>query len=167
MLATELRAHLRVRSDARVLLHLRSGQRVPSVVGDISIGGAYLLRGGSLPFVPLGIGDLVDIELDLAPREFPLLVEAEVIRCEENGPGVAVRFNVYDDIAPGFMEFVETEAIAAGVDVAALGTPLLMHRRKARHLTVQFWLRRAGPVAAIGAVYWGIRIVGDWLGSVL
>ena len=124
MLATELRAHLRVRSDAHALLHLPSGKTLPAVVSDISIGGAYLIRGGSPPFAPLAVGELIDIQLDLAPREFPLLVEAEVIRCEADGPGLAVRFNVYDDIAPGFMDFVTTEAMAAGVDVAALGTPL-------------------------------------------
>jgi hypothetical protein len=167
MLATELRAHLRVRSDAHALLHLPSGKTLPAVVSDISIGGAYLIRGGSPPFAPLAVGDLIDIQLDLAPREFPLLVEAEVIRCEADGPGLAVRFNVYDDIAPGFMDFMTTEAMAAGVDVAALGTPLLMRRRPTSHRTLHFWLIRAAPIAALAAIWWGLRIVIDWLGAVL
>ena len=167
MFATELRAHLRVRTESEALLRMPGGAQFACVLTDISMGGAYLIRAGSGPFAPLAPGALGEIVLDAYAPGGPLVVEAEIVRAEPGGPGVAVRFHIYDDIAPDFVEHVVAEAAGNGVRAEALGMPLLQSRRVSPRIVVRDALRRLSPLAALGALWWGARILHDWLGAVL
>ena len=166
MLATELRAHLRIRTDRPAILRDGLGGQVRCVVHDISMGGAYLVQGGSSPHPRHAVGDVVEVELGASRLGIPLIVEAEVVRVQPGGPGLAVRFRVYDDLAEDFVQHVMSEARTVGVATETMGAPVLQLPRSSGS-AVGPVLRRLAPIAAIGLLWWAIRLVTDWLGAVL
>jgi len=166
MLATDLRAHLRVRSNSHAVLRFPTGGRERCLVSDLSMGGAYLVRSGSAPFAPVVAGTMVELVLDPDPMN-PVVVDAEVVRAEASGPGLAVRFHIYDDIAPIFVQHVVGEAAGLGIEAHALGVPLMRTRPTTDQSAVRHWLRWATPLAAAASLWWGARILNDWLGAVL
>ncbi len=166
MFATELREHLRVRTDRPAILRDGLGGQIRCVVHDISMGGAYLVQSGSGPHPRYAAGDVVEVELGTSRLGIPLVVEAEVIRAQPGGPGLAVRFRVYDDLAEDFVQHVMNEARTVGVATETLGAPVLQLPRTSSS-AVGPVLRRLAPFAAVALLWWAVRLLTDWLGAML
>lgn len=168
MAVRELRQHLRVQSDSKAVLILPDGSRIKCLVRDVSLGGAYLMQASEYgPPERLHAGQEVQVWLFHPGRahEGPT-VDAVVVRGEDGGPGVALRFVLKDD-AEELVEHVQFEAQARNIPRGALGVPVLQFPKKSHWRRVR---ELGGPivngaivVAAIGA----IGIVRAFLNAVL
>lgn len=126
MAVQELRQHLRIQSESKAVVILDDGSRIKCVVRDVSLGGAYLMQVAEYgaPEV-LEAGQRIQVWLFHPGRahEGPT-VDAVVVRAEEGGPGLALRFELKEN-AEELVEHVAFEAQAQGVKRGQLGMPAL------------------------------------------
>ncbi len=167
MTREDLRYHMRLPSDSRAILELGSGKELPCKVHDLSLGGAYVLREAVAGVTPsLRKGEWVHTHLEHPDREQRTSVLAEVIRVEESpGPGVALRFEIYEETAAGVIEHVNWEADRQNVSRAELGDPLIGSKQEHSPLTTMtpLVLRGAGVLAIVAALY----LLKVFLGAIL
>jgi hypothetical protein len=159
MATRELRQHLRVQSESRAVLILADGSRIKCQVRDVSLGGAYLMQCADYGApVALQAGDVVQVWLFHPGRahEGPT-VDACIVRAEDGGPGIALRFTATDNVEE-LVEHVAFEAQAQKIPRGALGVPVLQMPKKGR------WRRAVelgGPIVHVSLV--GLAIGTIWV----
>ncbi len=168
MATRELRQHLRIQSESKAVLILDDGSRIKCLVRDVSLGGAYLMQ--ALEYgaaIPLDGGQRVQVWLFHPGRahEGPT-VDAVIVRAEPGGPGVALRFELTDNV-DDLVEHVAFEAQVQKIPRTALGVPVLQMPRR------NLWRRArelGGPIvnlAIVAALVGAFHIVKAFLNAVL
>jgi len=158
---------MRLPSQSRATLELGSGVELHCQVHDLSMGGAYVLRepvDGTRP--RLRRGEWVHTHLEHPEREERTSVLAEIIRVEAApGPGVALRFEIYEETADGVIAHVNWEADRQAVAHDELGEPLLVSKEKdTDNLAMNPLLRRgAGALLGLGLLYVLLRLLSSIL----
>jgi hypothetical protein len=167
MSVEDLRYHMRLPSQSRATLELGSGKEIHCQVHDLSMGGAYVLRDqidGAIP--SLRRGEWVNTHLEHPDREERTTVLSEIIRVEADpGPGVALRFEIYEETAEGIIAHVNWEADRQSVAHDELGEPLLVSTETdTGNESMNPLLRRgAGALLGVGLLYVLLRLLSSFL----
>ncbi len=169
MPAQELRAHVRLQTESRALVHLPDGSRIRCQVRDISMGGSYLLRTTEYGEpAPVEEGCEVRVYLFHPGSGDGFYIDATVVRAEKGGGnGLALRFSVYEETRKPFVKHMHREADRAGVKRSVMGVPTVRPRGRSSYDVRAMLIRRGSIAAAVLFGVWGLRIAGDWLSSVL
>ena len=164
MSSSELRAHLRIRSEGLAIVTFPDGRRLEATVRDISLGGAYLMRReGSVPgFLPVQ-GTEVEVYLyHLNHAADAVTLGAQVLRVEASGVGFALRFApVASRPASQLASMVAREAEEQGI------RPARLHIRGARSAAIRRGLGWAARIAAVAMVGGGVQVLFQWLDAVM
>jgi c-di-GMP-binding flagellar brake protein YcgR len=170
MAVAELRQHVRVRSESRVILTLPDGCRVRGTVRDLSLGGAYVVQSLEYgPAVPLEAGTPLELFLYHPHQQHAITLDAVVVRVEPGGgPGMALRFLVREEVAEPLVEHVCREAERNNVPKRSLSVPIVMPRplrsrtKRAVQLAVPIF-----RIAAVGVLLGLLWVGREWLRTML
>jgi hypothetical protein len=164
MASIELRVHLRIQAEGRAIVILPDGRRVETLVRDISLGGAYLLRDESRGrVVQVESGAEVEVYLyHIGHAANAVTVQGTILRVAPDDEGFVVRFAADAALpeAPLHKAIVE-EAEKRGI------APARLHVRGARLSAAGRILRAVVKIAAVLLAYGGVRVLWGWLDAVL
>ncbi len=170
----------------RAILGTPDGSQVHCLVEQFSEAGAYLLRARSTKARrPLRTGDHVAVHLipgtGLAPNS--CIIDATIIRVEENGPGLAVRFqpapqdddSPYNDLSSDdwMTEVPEFSAPSRddqsiAFDFSAFSVPeSAANTAPSSSVSLSTVLRYTLLVGCISSLVAMLILFGDWLGAVV